>query len=253
MASLLAAVEKACVKLRRKRVSRQMFEKYRGVVQRGPFKGLKLDGRANISMGPMAGKLFGIYEQEVIRRIEQHAPYGDVVNFGAADGYFSLGLVKAGLARRSLCFEMTREGRDAIQRNAENNGVADKVEIFGKAEKQSVDVLRKANFTADNALVLCDIEGGEFDIFDAGFYQALSGARIIIELHDRIQHGVPDQRARIIDCIPEQFSYQVFQTVPPDWAGVEDIEALSDNDRALAVSEGRKQIGEWLIVQPRDE
>lgn len=99
MARLLEAAEKAIVKLRRKRISLQLFRKYQGVIQRGPFKGLSLDGEANISQGPLALKIFGLYEHAVMEKITQLGPFRDVVNIGAADGYFSLG----GDIRRPTC------------------------------------------------------------------------------------------------------------------------------------------------------
>lgn len=251
MTTLIEGLEKAFVKLRRKRVSRQLFLKHGGVVQAGPFKGLSLDGEANISQGPLAVKLFGIYERVVVNQILALGPFNDVINLGAADGYFSLGLLRAGLARRSICFEMTASGRAAIARNAQRNGVADKVVILGKADENISQVLAPTGFSVERSLVLCDIEGGEFSVLSREFLQELSGAVFIVELHDRIHSGRPDQRDALIARFPANYECRVIQTVPADWAGIPDIEALSDNDRALVTSEGRRAIGEWLVATPR--
>ncbi len=249
MPSLQAALEKAFTKLRRKRISRELFHRNHGVIQRGIFKGLKLDGRSNISQGPLALKIYGLFEQEVVKKIEALGPFSDAVNIGAADGYFSLGLVKSGLAQRSICFEITETGRDAIRRNAEINGVADKVLVFGKADQDIADHLKTADYSSQRSLVLCDIEGAEFDLFTRPFFEAIRGADIIIELHDRIFMGSTQPRTELIANIPEGYTYEIIRSKPPQWSGIEDIEALSDNDRALVTSEGRKLIGEWLIIQ----
>ena len=248
MPKLLDSLEKAVVKLRRKRVSQELFLKHRGIVQRGPFKGLSLDGEANISQGPLALKIFGLYEHIVIEKIIQLGPFRDVVNIGAADGYFSLGLLKAGLAQRSICFEVTQAGRAEILRNAQRNGVADRVVILGKADQGIAQHLMSNRFQPDAALVLCDVEGAEFKLLSAPFLHALKSAVLIVELHDKIHTGPANRRAGLISNLPRGRRYEIIKSVPPPWSGIQDIESLSDNDRALVTSEGRRAIGEWLVV-----
>ena len=253
MNSVVEAFEKAFVKLRRKRVSRDLFRKYQGIVQRGPFCGLSLDGEANISQGPLALKIFGLYEQVVIDQILKMGPFVDMINIGAADGYFSLGMLKANLAKRSICFEMTTSGRAAIRRNAQRNGVADRVVVLGKAGSDIAQQLAPMGFQPTGALVLCDIEGAEFEVLTVDFLQMLAGAALIVELHDRIQSGKADRRDALIANLPPESTWFIIKSVPPSWSGIDDIEALSDNDRALATSEGRRAIGEWLVVTPSNK
>lgn len=252
MPSLQAALEKAFTKLRRKRVSRELFSKNNGVVQRGVFKGLVLDGRSNISQGPLGLKIYGLFEQEVVKQIEKHAPYSFVVNIGAADGYFSLGMVKSGLAKQSICFEITQKGREAIHRNTRINQVEDQVVVYGKADQNINTFLNQANYHPDRSLVLCDIEGGEFNLFTDRFFKAIQGAFVIIELHDRIFMDSTDPRKKIMANIPPGYHHEIICSTPPKWSGIADIEALSDNDRALVTSEGRNLIGEWLVLTPSD-
>lgn len=251
MTSMLEALEKAFVKLRRKRVARTLFHKHGGIIQAGAFKGLALDGESNISQGPLAIKIFGLYETAVMERIVALGPFNDAINIGAADGYFSLGLLRAGLAQRSICFEMTAAGRAAIQRNAERNGLADRVVILGTADENIGQLLAPTGFSPARSLVLCDIEGGEFTVLSRSVLEQLSGAVFIVELHDRIQTGRPDQRQALLERFTAHYDCTIIQTVPVNWAGIADIEALSDNDRALATSEGRRAIGEWLVATPR--
>lgn len=250
MGGLLDSLERALLKQRRKRLSSAIFDKYGGVVQAGPFAGLKLDGRANISRGPLAIKLFGLYEGAVLQIIEENGPFDDVVNIGAADGYFSLGLLKAGLAKRSICFEITEEGRAAIARNAAENGVSDRMVILGVADDNVATHLNKANFKASNSLMLCDIEGAEFDVLSPIMLKAVTGALMIVELHDTITSGAGDRREKLISRLPVGYTHREIRSIPPAWSGIEDFERLNDNDRALVSSEGRKAIGEWLIAYP---
>jgi len=250
MGGLLDSLERALIKQRRKRLSSTIFEKYGGVVQAGPFAGLKLDGRSNVSRGPLAIKLFGLYESEVLAVMQAAGPFSDVVNIGAADGYFSLGLLRAGLAKRSICFETTREGRAAIARNAAENGLADRVVVLGTADDGLAGHLGAAGFDPRDALMLCDIEGAEFSVLSPAVLAALQGAVMIVELHDRVTPGSPDRRAQLVARLPAGYAHRVITSRPAQWAGIPDFESLGDNDRALVTSEGRKALGEWLVASP---
>jgi len=210
-----------------------------------------LDGKSNISKAPLGLKIYGLFEQEVVKYIESMAPYPEFVNLGAADGYFPLGMVKSNLAKRSICFEITQKGREAVLRNAKVNQVEDKVVILGKADQNIVSDLAEVKFKPEGSLVLCDIDGGEFDLFSKEFFKAIEGAAVIIELHDRMFMKSVEPRKRIIENMPEGYECIEFRSKPPEWSGIDEIEALSDNDRALVTSEGRDLIGEWLVIAPK--
>lgn len=248
MASVLAVIEKAVVKLARKRVSRRLFSQYDGEVRHGPFRGLKLGGDANTSAGVLGAKVTGIYEQALVRRIVAMGPFRDVVNFGAADGYFSIGLLVAGLAKRSICFEMTEQGRSAIKRNSANNGCGADVIVCGIADDTAGQHLRDLGFQAKGGLVVCDIEGAEFSVLSETVLNDLKGSVLIVELHDRLMPEGLALREALIARLPKGAKHEILTSEPPDWRGIPEIEALSDNDRALVCSDGRKVLGEWLIV-----
>ena len=248
MSSLLASIEKAATKLRRKRISKALFLSHNGVVQTGPFEGLVLTGNANTSSGNLGAKIFGLYEQEVLRELVEMGPYSDVVNIGAADGYFALGVLRGKLAERSICFEITEKGRKELVKNATANGLADKIVVLGEANDKAFDQIVELGFNPKQGLVFCDIEGAEFTVLSENFLHDFEGATFIVELHDRLMPEGTALRDALIDRLPKSAKHRIIKGQPPDWQGIPEIEALSDNDRALACSDGRKIIGEWLIV-----
>lgn len=248
MASLLDALEKAFCKLRRKRISKQIFEQNKGVVQYGPFKGLKLSSGAHTSAGTLGAKTCGLYEGGVIAKIMELGPYDDVVNFGAGDGYFSVGVLMSGVAKRSICFEMDPTGREAVARNGKLNNVADRVVIHGTADDTTGAQLEKDGFVPENALVLCDIEGAEFAVLSPKLLNDLAGATLIVELHDRLMPDGAGMRQALIDRLPTGAKATILKSAPPDWRDMPEIEALNDYDRQLVSTDGRKVLGEWLIV-----
>jgi len=248
MATLLEALEIALTKLRRKRVSRKVFQQNGGVVRHGVFTGLKLNGNANTSQGNLGAKTCGLYEWEVIAQIAKLGPFKDVVNFGGADGYFSLGPLIAGLAERSICFEMTEKGRAEIATNAANNGLAEKIVIKGAVDATAGSVLAELAFDPQSALVLCDIEGAEFTVLTSELLAYLKGATLIIELHDRLMSEGTVLREDLIARLPDGAQTTVITGGPADWRDIPSITELSDNDRALVCSDGRRVLGEWLLV-----
>ncbi len=250
MAKLLDALTKAFVKIRRKRISNQIFAASGGTVRHGVFKGLVLDGASNISRGALAPKVLGIYEPTVFAELERHGPYGDAVCIGAADGFYAIGLVKSAWARRAICFEMTESGRAAIALNAQTNGVRDKVIVLGKADETFAGKLSAHDFAGEKALVICDIEGAEFSVLTADVLAALRGAFLVVELHDKLMLDGSEMRRDLIARLPVGYSHWLAKEIPVDWSGIVELENLHDNDRALVVSEGRKIMGEWLFALP---
>ncbi|MEM9410337.1 MAG: hypothetical protein AAGA30_04445 [Planctomycetota bacterium] len=251
MSNLVESFEKAVVKLRRRRVSKVLFDRYRGEVQRGPFSGLKLDRKNSASKGQLGLKIFGLYESVVVEAIQKHGPYGDLINIGACDGYFTLGLLKSGLAKRSICFETVWTRQRAIRRYADNNGLGDQVVVMGKADQNIGFQIAQHDFDPQDSLMICDIEGAEFDLLTENFLAQLSGTTMIVELHDRFKndHSL-DQREDLITRLPNGYQHQILTWQPPNFSGIPDFDEMSDNDRALATSEGRKTRGEWLFAWP---
>lgn len=248
MSGLVEALERAIVKLRRKRVSRRIFDLNGGVVKYGPFKGLKLMTGAHTSAGNLGAKTCGLYEDGVIAKIMELGPYEDVVNFGAGDGYFSIGVLVAGIAKRSICFELDPLGREVVARNAESNGFAERVLIHGAADDGTGATLAREGFDPTKALVLCDIDGAEFPVLTEKLLSDLKGATLIVELHDKIIENGLGQRQALIDRLPDGASHFILKSTPPNWVDIPEIEALTDYDRQLVSTDGRKVLGEWLVV-----
>ena len=134
MSKVFNAISKAMMKQRRKMLSRNIFDRYNGIVQLGPYKNMKLGSRSNISQGPLALKILGLYEKQVTEKISQIGKFQTLINFGAADGYMALGPVFSGTCNRSICFEMTQKGRESIKINATLNQINQKVEVRGKVD-----------------------------------------------------------------------------------------------------------------------
>lgn len=247
---LLSDIEKAFVKLRRKRVSKMIYNEYQGVVQNGIFKGLKLTHDTNTSAGVLGSKVLGFYENIVMENILSRAPFHNIINLGSADGYFAIGMLIKKLANRAICFEITESGRKSIEKNALLNHCSEKLNIFGKADSEFHKKIKDSGLDLTNSLIICDIEGGEFEYIQVDMFTQFKNTTWVIELHDRIQDLDCNLRKDLIKKIPSNLNYRIIKSQPINWTDNTRLETLSDNDRALLFSEGRKQIGEWIIIHP---
>lgn len=250
MNSFFDALSKAIVKQRRKFLSRTIYERYDGVVQYGPYKNMKLGNKSNISSGPLALKVLGLYEHLVVEKINSVGKFDDFINFGAADGYMALGPLFNKSCQRAICFELTKTGRDSVRQNAELNNLNSGLEIMGRVDSSIVNNLKEYKLNPKKTVILCDIEGAEFTIFTAELLTFLTGATIIIELHDKLMKNQNSFRNDLLERVPKNAStYIISNKNRLDFEGLYDLEILSDNDRAIVMSEGRKFYGEWLVIE----
>jgi hypothetical protein len=245
-------VSSHAVELRRRILSRYYHRMFGGKIQQGPLKGFTIEFEPRWGPGDGASKLFGLYEQEVLAILEQASSRRSVlVNLGAADGYYGVGLVTTKIYSRALCYELDEEARGYLASSAQANGVADRIQIFGGATSGFAADLRSRNIALADVLVLCDIEGAEFDIFDADCLKSLKGAEVVIELHEFMVADGPLKLEALVDRARQHFHVHLFKTGYRDLSGIRELDLLSDSDRWLVCSEGRTKMMSWLHLTPR--
>jgi hypothetical protein len=158
-----------------------------GRVLRGPFQGLQYV-RSDLIGG--ACKLLGTYEQELSGAIERIIAKGfaTVIDIGAAEGYYAVGLAMRMPDTRVVCYEMEDYHQDYIRRLAEINGVGERVEIHGYCDRSGLAQCLAA--AEEPIAVICDVEGSEYDLLDPASMPRLKNAEILVELHDMFRKGV---------------------------------------------------------------
>lgn len=216
----------------------------------GPFKGLKfpppVGGWSNVDLGGMA---LGIYEKEVLDVISGLSePVELFINLGAADGYYAVGMLSAGLAKHAVCFESDINAHKNILALAQLNNVSERVSLRGTAAD---------NFLADvhcdqnsKNLLLSDIEGGEFQIFHSeALFDQLRNFTILIEVHSPYPECL-QKASRIITASQKTHSYKWLTTTSRDLSNFSILDSLDDTNRWLLCSEGRPYRMSWLYLQP---
>lgn len=176
--------------LSRHRLIRLCQRETNRVVRGGPFAGMNYIHDA--FAGGYVPKLLGIYERELHPIITRLSALGvrTVINIGAADGYYAVGLSRMFPELRVIAFEMEQRGREFLRAMAERNGVLPQVEIRGRCELKDLSGVIDAQ---QQTLILCDVEGYEDVLMDPDKVEGLRKTYLLVEIHDGKNPGVADR------------------------------------------------------------
>ncbi len=233
----------------RKSVRERLQMVHGNTVAHGPFRGLRMSDTSYWGKSDVSSKILGTYERHIADKLVALAdPDGLLVDIGAADGYFAVGAMKAGLFGSCICFEQSEKGRAALKDNAANNGVTDRVEVHGQATSQS---LRAAIPSGKSGVVLCDIEGAEFSVLDRETLSYLAKMTIIVELHEFLVQDGETLRQLLAERAEEIFDIETITSDQPNPADFPELRTFDENHRLLAFSEGRDAQTDWMILTPK--
>lgn len=178
------------------RVRKQVAARTGLRVASGPFAGLHY---VDASWGSVwEPKLLGIYERElhgVVAEAIARRPTR-VVDVGAAEGYYAVGLARALPEAEVWAFELDARAHPLIRDLASRNGVAPRIRVEGGCTPET---LRDAVGDGKGVLVVCDVEGAEMDLLDPVQVPGLSRASVLVELH-------PGQRPEVWEVIHDRFA-----------------------------------------------
>jgi len=137
-------------------------------------------------------KLLGIYERELSTQVESICAGKPelIVDVGAAEGFYAIGLARRNPQAKVIAFEMEPRGQATLREMAALNNVVDRIEIKGKCEAADLVV---ALGNASAPVVVCDVEGYEEKLLDLQAVPALRHATILVELHDFIIPGITEK------------------------------------------------------------
>ena len=219
---------------------------YNNSVQQGPFKGMIISDHQFWGSGDKSSKILGLYEKEIqdlLVEIQKNKNYSTFIDIGGADGFFAIGSVVNKLFNNCEVFEISKKGRNSIKINSKKNNVLDQVNINEKATKKSVLELENIG----DAVILCDIEGGEYELFDEDFIDKVHPSELIIEIHKNKNKSLPEFENRF----NKKYLLKKILQEPRSLKNFNELKNFNDNNRALLVSEGRSYIQEWWYLSPK--
>jgi len=238
------------VNQRQERISFEVYNLLGGRVRYGPFKGLKLNRDTWWGRLDLGSMCLGLYEKELLNFIDRISPnqFSCFIDIGAADGYYACGLLSSGKVQKAICFEQNLEGREVIQSNWEKNNSIGELLVFGEANAHSISSLPSADL--QNALVLVDIEGAEFDALTEDVLETLKFCTVIVEIHNWVDDFLTKYEQLLSD-MHRYFDVEIIQRVERPTSEFEELRDFTDDNRLLLTSERRPCLMRFLMLIPK--
>ena len=160
-------------------INRLALDRCHGRVIDGPFKGMHYIEESNCSA--LAPKLLGTYEKELQGVVAEliAGDYDDVVDIGAAEGYYAVGLALRMPLSHIHAFDIDPTARDNLRRLAARNRIGATLSVHGECSFETLQ-----SFAGRKCALICDIEGAERILLDPSKAPALRGFDILVEIHD---------------------------------------------------------------------
>jgi hypothetical protein len=219
-----------------------------GQVQDGPFSGTIILPETSWGDGELGAKWLGVYEEELHSCLDDLAqrPPSAVINIGCGDGFYAIGLARMFPGVTIFAFDIDGNAQALTRRNVDANSVGGQVSVGGICTP--ADLIGLAGQYRD-CLVVCDIEGGEVELFSAsGVVAALGQSDIIIECHDFVVRGTTEKLCQIFDATHDVF---VLIEGGRDLSRFSFLSPLSDAERQALVNENRPEIMSWVYARAR--
>jgi len=213
------------------------------VVVRGPFAGLRYPSHTAVGSSYWP-KLLGSYECELAPTFETliGRGYDLIVDIGAAEGYYAVGLARRLPSASIIAFEGNTLGQQLLRAMADMNGVS--VRIEGWCDTAALRNLAPL-FATGRTLLLCDAESAEYDLLDPASLPELAGCDLVVELHRR--RSVPDPRAWITDRFQRTHNVSFVDSEARLTSMYPELMALPPSQRGAVLFERTDPFG-WAVL-----
>lgn len=229
-------------RLRRRaaRVGGRYRERYEPTVRHGPFAGMRYPD--DLVQLP---KLLGTYEMELHAAVERLIAGNpqSIVNVGAGEGYYAVGLALRLPEARVMAFDIDEREQRRCRALAELNGVADRVTVGAECTLATLHTMPD-----DGVALVMDCEGCELALLRPDEVAPLRSWPILVELHDFID---PATSAAVAERFAGSHAVEVIEVRSRQSLAVEELDFLSPGERELALDEVRPPGMRWAELRPR--
>ena len=140
-----------------------------------------------------------------------------------------------------FAYDIDELARNRCQALAHSNGVADRVKIGQTISPEGFNA-----YTGQRVLVICDIEGGEFELLDPIKSPPLLEFDLLVELHP----GIVDTIDNFTGRFSASHEVEVIQPGERNPEEFPELESLSPLDKLLAMYE-RFDATPWVYLRSR--
>ncbi|GET40277.1 hypothetical protein [Microseira wollei] len=189
-------------------VSQVIRQKSNCEVMSGPFKGMKYNKMDNTH--PLW--LLGTYEMEIHPAINllQSFEFDQIINVGAAEGYYAVGMSLLYPKASIYAFEaQTDTLHPTISKLASENLVGGRIEILGLCRPSDLNKLLEKE--TKKSLLIMDVEGAEVELLNKSKVSGLARTAVLVEIHDMF---VPDCSKIIYERFKNTHKIEKYTTRP---------------------------------------
>lgn len=241
----LQEIFNTAITVRQHEITNLVYQSTRGIVQGGPFRGMRLLHKSSWGAGELSPKLLGCYEAELIPYIIEAVAKKilRVINVGCAEGYYAIGLARRIPHCSVIAYDMSPTAQAVCMANAKFNGLSQRIDVRGKCTTTSLsDDLADGTPT----FMVMDCEGAEMLLLDPTLVP-LDRCDILVECHDLFN-------AAITPTLFERFSGSHTIERIEESARNPNSPILRNQDsvnRWLAVCEFRMAPQHWLMFRSK--
>ncbi|MDH0898491.1 hypothetical protein N5C12_03845 [Comamonas aquatica] len=241
---------KETIRERQERISLEVFQLCKKTVCYGPFKGMKLSEDNWWGKLDLGSQCLGLYEKELLEIISKFKKneFTTLIDIGAADGYYAVGMLFSGKVQHAICFEQSQKGRETIQRNFEYNNSPGKINILEEANIVSLSKI--SNYLTNKTFVIIDIEGAEFNLLTDDILNKLHLCTIFIEIHNWIEN-FNFLYENLLMRADKYFEINIVDRLERSTINIEELRDFTDDNRLLLTSERRPCMMRFLILKPK--
>lgn len=223
-----------------------------GQFKSGIFKDMRY---VNTSVcGSILPKYMGTYEIELVPVFEKlfQLPIGTIIDVGAAEGYYAVGLALRFPTSPVIAFEATEEGRDYLRQVISSNGVGQQVQMKGLCDAPMLKAETQACDPNVQHLLVMDVEGAEEDLLRLHAPHDLRNFHIVMELHDWVDPGMGD---RLRDKFSPTHDTAILDARRREFADLSlprsSLQRICLSPSLLSYSHGRRLPMRWLVFHPK--
>jgi hypothetical protein len=170
--------------------------------------------------------------------------YDQVINIGAGEGYYAVGLARRIPGARVIAFESHERSRELCAVLARLNGVESKVEVRGLCDRESLNAKLDPD-SKTRTIIICDCEGAELDLLQPDLIPGLRLADLLVELHDFVQ---PDISRIVRARFAPTHRLEIVESTKRDPNAYPMLAGLPASDREFLISEHRLHQMKWLFA-----
>ena len=217
----------------------------------GHYKDLYLNSNNFRGGYDLSSKLLGCYELEVQEKlIELSKKYQlkNLVNFGSAEGFHILGLLKHKYFDVGFIFETNKKLVESFEENRKKNNLKNDIKVFN--ENAKLDSLNSYLSEKDlkETLFLVDIEGSEYQMFTNENINKFKNSIFIIEDHPFYKKK--DENLIFYKKINNFFKISYIYSSNRNPFKFKELEDFNDDDKWLMMSECRPKSMRWIVLEP---